>query len=71
MEEVNIVMNDESYNRYQRPKNPDRLSNHLKRKGYNYRDENEDKENRTKTPLPPPTKIPLDPLPHGTPQKRI
>jgi hypothetical protein len=71
MEEVNILMNDKSYNRYQRPKNPDRLSNHLKRKGYNYRDQNEDKENRTKTPLPPQTKSPLNPLPHGTPQKMI
>ena len=59
IEQVNLLMNDVSYIKHQRPQDPDRLKSHLKRKGINVPDE-DNKENNHSKPPPPVTgnKIP-------------
>jgi hypothetical protein len=64
MEQFNLLMNDESYrySKSQRPKDPDRLKNCLKRKGINLDDEDDKENNPTEPPLPPRMKRPqMDP----------
>jgi hypothetical protein len=51
MEEINLLMNDESYDKCQRPRDPDRFKNHLKQKGIDVVEH--DKEN-TPAEAPPP-----------------
>jgi len=70
LEQVNLLMNDTTYTKYQRPKDPDRLKSHLKRKGINVPDEQDKENNHSKAPPPSQEKSPLNISPmNGAPPK--